>query len=243
MATKFLGHVSREDNPKWKAVDAYTSAHLLAPSRNKYHDALEFAYYNSLKKGLPDIASYPAQGKLLSIQIQIAGAKNILEVGTLGGYASIWMASGAGPDGRVTSVEVNPKHKEVAEENIANAGLSNQVDVLLGPGLEVLPALVDEVKAGKREPFDFVFIDADKENNLAYFDLALQMVKPRTCIYTDNVVRWGKLADEAEAQKDARVAGSRKLIEAIGKNDRVHAVVIQTVSEKTYDGFLLAVVK
>ncbi|EXJ90506.1 hypothetical protein A1O1_03609 [Capronia coronata CBS 617.96] len=243
MAPKFVDKVSFEQDPRWSAVDAFTSAHLMAPSRNKYNDALEFAYANALAKGLPDIASFPAQGKLLSIQVQVARAKNILEVGTLGGYSAIWMASGAGEDARVTTVEVDPKHKQVAEESIANAGLSGQIDILLGSGLDVLPELIKEVTAGKREPFDFVFIDADKENNLAYLELALQMVKPKTCIYVDNVVRRGTLADEAAAQHDTRIAGSRKLVEAVGQNDKVDAVVIQTVSEKNYDGFMLAVAK
>ncbi|KIW32806.1 uncharacterized protein PV07_04326 [Cladophialophora immunda] len=233
---------AHEHDPRWTAVDQYTNGHLLGPSRNPYHAALEFAQSNSRAKGLPDIAVFPAQGKLLSLQIQITGAKNILEVGTLGGYSAIWMAAGAGADGRVTTVEVNPETKKVAEENIAHAGLSDRVTVLLGPGVEVLPALLKEVQAGKRPPFDFVFIDADKENNLAYFEWALQMTKRGTCIYVDNVVRRGLLADEA-AKDDPRVAGSRRLIEAVGKDDRVDAVVLQTVAEKNYDGFMMAVVK
>lgn len=239
MASRF----STELDPRWSAVDAYTSQHLLAPARVKSHDALEFASSNSIAKGLPNIALSPTHGKLLSIQVQIARAKNILEVGTLGGYSAIWLVSGAGSDARVTTVEVDPKHKQVAEENIVHAGLSSQINVLLGPGVEVLPRLVNEVQAGTREPFDFVFIDADKENNLAYVELALQMTKPKTAIYVDNVVRWGRLVDETVAQQDSRIAGTRKLVEEVGKNDKVDAVVIQTVSEKNYDGFLLAVVK
>ena len=243
MAQTLIDVRDHEHDPRWEAVDAYTCAHLLAPSRNKHHEVLEFAHSNSLAKGLPDIASYPAQGRLLSIQIQATGAKNILEVGTLGGYSAIWMATGGGKDAKITTVEVNPAYKEVAEENITHAGLSDQITVHLGPGLNVLPELVKEVKAGKREPFDFVFIDADKQNNLAYFDLALQMTKPRTCIYVDNVVRRGKLVDETASKEDSRVVGTRTLIESVGRNDKVEAVVIQTVSEKNYDGFLLAVVK
>lgn len=232
-----------EHDPRWAAVDEYVSTHLLAPSRNKYHEALAFAHANSLAKGLPDIALFPAQGKLLSLQIKLLSATNILEVGTLGGYSAIWMAAGGGKGAKVTTIEYNAKHQQVAEENIAHAGLSDQIDVLLGAGLEVLPELLKEVQAGKREPFDFVFIDADKENNLAYFEYALQMAKPKTCIYVDNVVRRGKLADEVAAKKDSRIAGTRELVEAVGRNDKVDAVVIQTVSDKNYDGFLMAVVK
>ncbi|OAP60011.1 hypothetical protein AYL99_05013 [Fonsecaea erecta] len=213
--------VNHEHDPRWTAVDEYANSHLLSPSRNPYHEALEYARSNSQAKGLPDIAVFAAQGKFLSLQIQVTGAKNILEVGTLA---------------------VNPDTKAVAEENIAHAGLSERVTVLLGPGLEVLPRLVDEVRTGARPPFDFVFIDADKENNLAYFEAALQMVKPRTCIFVDNVVRRGQLADPA-ARDDPRIAGTRRLIEAVGKDDRVDAVVLQTVAEKNYDGFMMALVK
>ncbi|KIY00613.1 uncharacterized protein Z520_03276 [Fonsecaea multimorphosa CBS 102226] len=234
--------VMHEHDPRWTAVDEYANGHLLAPSRNPYHEALEFTRSNSRAKGLPDIAVFAAQGKFMSMQIQITGAKNVLEVGTLGGYSAIWMAAGTGADGKVTTVEVNPETKKIAEENIAHAGLSDRVTVLLGPGVEVLPALLEEVKAGKRPPFDFVFIDADKENNLAYFECALQMVKPRTCIIVDNVVRRGQLADPA-MKDDSRIAGTRRLIEAVGKDDRVEAVVIQTVAEKNYDGFMMALVK
>lgn len=243
MVQKFNDPSRYEQDPRWAKVDAYTSAHLLAPERNPHHEALEFAYSNALAKGLPDIASYPSQGKFLSIQVQITGAKNVLEVGTLGGYSAIWMALGAGPDTHITTIEVDPKHKEVAEENIAHAGLSGQITVLLGRGVDVLPTLLDEVKAGKRPLFDFVFIDADKQNNLAYFNLALQMVRPKTCIYVDNVVRRGLLVDETAAKEDERTIGARTLIEAVGKNEKVDAVVLQTVGEKNYDGFLLAVNK
>ena len=232
-----------EQDDRSTAVDAYTSSHLMNPKRNKFHDALTQAYDNALAEGLPDIACSPTQGKYLSVQLQVARAKNVLELGTLGGYSAIWMAS-AGSDVKITSVEVEPHHKKVAEENIARAGLSDQITVHLGPGMDVLPRLLEEIQAGKREKFDFVFIDADKENNFNYFKLAMQMVQPRTCFYIDNVVRKGKLVDEqAVRQKDSRVMGAREVVEGIGADDRVEGVVIQTVSEKNYDGFLMAVVK
>ncbi|KAL6244550.1 hypothetical protein RBB50_008792 [Rhinocladiella similis] len=234
---------SREINPCWKAVEDYTSAHLLNPARNIYHDALEFAYRNSLEKGLPDIAVDPSQGKYLSIQVQLTGAKNILEVGTLGGYSALWLAIGAGKNGKVTSIEVDPHHKDVAEENIANAGFGDQITVLLGKGTDILPQLVEEVKSGRREPFDFVFIDADKQNNLAYYEAALQMIRPRTCVYVDNVVRSGRIVEEQAIKEDSRVLGARQVIEAVGKDDRVDAVVLQTVGSKNYDGYLLAIFK
>lgn len=222
------------------AVDAYTTNHLISAARNPFHDALNHAYENSIANGLPDIACYPSQGKFLMLQARMVGAKNILELGTLGAYSSIWL-SAASPDTRVTTIEVDPKHKKVADENIAYAGVNDRVEVLLGSGLEVMPRLIEEVRSGKREKFDYVFIDADKENNLAYLILALDMVGPRTCICVDNVVRRGAVADPNAT--DTRVQGARKLIEAVGKDERVDAVVLQTVSEKNYDGFMLAVVK
>lgn len=224
------------------AVDSYSSSHLLNPSHNKWHYALEYALVNSSSKGLPEAACYPSQGKHLAIHIRTARAENVLEVGTLGAYSTIWMAS-AGEHVKITTIEADAHHKSVAEENIANAGLENQIDVLLGQGLEVLPRLRDEVLAGKRKPFDFVFIDADKQNNVGYFNLAVEMSHSGTGIYVDNVVREGKLADPEAAKEDGRIAGSRALVEKLGNDDRVEAVVLQTLSEKGYDGFLMAVVK
>jgi len=202
---------------------------------------LEFARSNSLAKGLRDIAIFPGQGKMLAMQIKLTDARNVLEVGTLGGYSAIWMAS-AHDDVKVTTIEVDPDTKAIAEENIAHAGLSDRISVFLGPGLEVLPSLLKEVQAGRRPLFDFAFIDADKENNLAYFNYTLQMIKPKTLIYVDNVVRKGQVADE-KFRDNARIRGIRDLIENVGKDDRVDAVVIQTVADKNYDGFLMALVK
>jgi predicted O-methyltransferase YrrM len=245
-ASRVFTNVNYERDPRATAVDAYTSTHLLPPTK-PFNQALEYARRNSIKRGLPDIACYPMQGKFLAVQCRIANAKNVLEVGTLGGYSSIWFAS-AGPDVHVTSVEVDPKHREVAMENIAFAGLSDRIEVILGAGLDVLPKLARAVEEGTRQKFDFVFIDADKENNWEYFQLALPIVRERTCIYVDNVVRKGNLASaeaatEAAAKGDLRIEGCRKLVENVGKDDRVEALVMQTVSEKNYDGFLMAVVK
>ena len=245
-ASRIFTSVGYEQDPRATAVDRYTSSHLL-PSTQPYNDALQHALQNAIDKGLPDIACYPHQGKFLAVQCRIAGAKRVLEIGTLGGYSSIWFAS-AGPDVHVTSVEVNPKHREVAQDNIAFAGLSGRIDVVLGAGLDVLPKLAKEIEDMKREKFDFVFIDADKENNWEYFDMVVPMSRKGTCIYVDNVVRKGTLADEAESKKaaaagDHRIEACRRLVENVGKDERVEALVMQTVSEKNYDGFLLAVVK
>jgi predicted O-methyltransferase YrrM len=245
-ASRIFTSVEYEQDPRATAVDAYTSTHLIQPT-TPFHHALQHALQNSVDKGLPDIACYPMQGKFLAVQCCIANAKNVLEIGTLGGYSSIWFASAA-PDVHVTSVEVDPRHREVAMENIAFAGLGDRIDVLLGAGLDVLPKLAREVEEGTRQKFDFVFIDADKENNWPYFQLAVLVLKERTCIYVDNVVRKGQLAsaeasEQAAAKGDLRIAGCRTLVENVAKDARVEAVVLQTVSEKNYDGFLMAVVK
>jgi predicted O-methyltransferase YrrM len=230
-----------EQSDRVSAVDHFTNGHLLH-SRNKYHHALEKAYEVSLAEGLPDISCAPSQAKYLALQVMTSRAKNVLEMGTLGGYSAIWMAT-AGPDVHVTSVEVDPHHKAVAERNIANAGLTNQIEVLLGPGREVVAKLKQEVDSGKRKPFDFVFIDADKENNLHYMQTALDMSVPGTAFFIDNMVRRGKLGDAKFAKTDSTIKANREMVEAVGKDDRVEAIVVQTVSEKNYDGFLMAVKK
>ncbi|KAH8662759.1 O-methyltransferase-domain-containing protein [Ilyonectria robusta] len=231
-----------ETDPRHVAVDAYVNSHLLSESKNRYHSALQRIHQNSLDAGLPDIACSPSQAKFLTLQIQMSNAKNVLELGTLGGYSAAWMAS-AGPDVKVTTIEIDERVASVASRNVAEAGLGAQVEILQGAGLDVLPQLVSQVQSQQRQPFDFVFIDANKQDNLAYFNFAVSMTRPRTAIIVDNVVRNGKVASASETEKDDRVLGTRQLIEAIGKDGRVDATVIQTVGEKNYDGFLIALKK
>ena len=225
-------------------VDAYTAKHLLQASR-PYNNALEHALSNSTRKGLPPISVSPSQGKFLAIQCRLQGARNILEIGTLGGYSTIWFAS-ASKDVHVTSIEISRKHRDVAIENIEYAGLSKQVDVILGAALDVLPGLAKEIEQGKREKFDFVFIDADWDEQWEYFDLAANMMDQGSCIYVDNVVKQllesGVAVEETE-EPSAPVRGMKELVERVGRDDRVDAVVMQTVGAKTHDGFLIAVVK
>lgn len=225
------------------AVDAYTTRHLL-PASKQPNDALQHALSNSTANGLPAISVSPAQGKFLSVLCQLQHAKNILEIGTLGGYSTIWFAR-AGPDVKVTSIEISPKHRDVAIENIAYAGLSGQVDVVLGAALDVLPQLAGEVEAGKRERFDFVFIDADWDEQWEYFDWGVKMMGKGGCVYVDNVVRQLLelgVTDEG-AEKSGPVRGMKELVENVGKDERVEAVVMGTAGAKSYDGFLMAVVK
>lgn len=231
---------SHEHDPRWTAVDHYSLAHLHPTSQTTpSNEVLEHALAYSKKQGLPDIAVSPSQGKYLKIQAQLTRAKNILEVGTLGGYSTIWLAS-AGNDVKVTTVEVDLHHAEVAKANLKHAGVTDRVDIRLGPGVDVLPQIAEEVKQGKRDKFQLVFIDADKANNWNYVDTAVGMSEQGACIIVDNVVRRGLLAEDVD---DANVQGARKVVENVGKDPRLDGVVLQMVGEKNYDGFLFIIVK
>ncbi|WPG97589.1 Hypothetical protein R9X50_00036700 [Acrodontium crateriforme] len=228
---------THERNERWTAVDQYASHHLL-PIDTPLAAALKYASELSARESLPNIEVSRQQGKFLALQCMISGAKNVLEVGTLGGYSSIWLAS-ASPDVKITTIEIDPKHKAVAEQAIAHAGLSDRITVLLGAGADVLPKLRTEIEAGTREKFGFVFIDADKPSNLTYLNEAVPMCLPRSVIIVDNVVRRGQLADAEVAKTDAKVAGARQVVEAAGKDHRLDACLLQTVGEKNYDGFMI----
>jgi predicted O-methyltransferase YrrM len=231
---------SYEKDPRWTAVDDYSFAHLHPSSRcTPTNEALNHALSTSTAQGLPDIAVSASQGKYLQLQARLLKAKNVLEVGTLGGYSTIWLAH-ASADVKVVSVEVDAHHAEVARANLEHAGVADRVDVRLGAGVDVLPQIKEEVEQGRLGRFQLVFIDADKENNWNYVDIAIGMCEPGACIIVDNVVRKGKLAEETD---DPRVAGARRVVENVGRDERLDGVVVQTVGDKNYDGFLIAVVK
>ncbi|KAF2804312.1 O-methyltransferas-like protein family 3 [Mytilinidion resinicola] len=227
-----------ERDPRWTAIDKYATSHLhnSIPSEA----SLTATLINSSTNGLPDIAVSPSQGKHLMLTARLISAQRILEVGTLGGYSTLWLAN-ATPTTRVTSVEISPKHAAVARESLQKAGVGERTEVLVGAGLDILPKLAAEVHSGKREKFDLVFIDADKENNWAYADIAAGISRSGACLVVDNVVRRGELANDKT--EDSRVLGSRRVVENVGKDPRLDATVLQTVGEKSYDGFLFAVVK
>lgn len=240
-------NIHHEKDERWTAVDKYALQHL-NPADSPYYSAINYAIELSESHGLPSIEVSSLQGKFLVTQCQLIDAKHVLEVGTLGGISSIWLASSS-PDVKITTIEVSEKHKAVAEEAIADAGLSNRIEVLLGAGVDVLPGLRKEVENGRRPKFDLVFIDADKPNNVNYFNDAVPMSRSRACIIVDNVARKGQLAydDEARAQLSEHEAGqalgSRLVVEAAGKDRRLMSTtLLQTVGEKNYDGFLLCVV-
>ena len=216
---------------QWTAVDRYITDVLVAPDQ-----ALEAALQTSAEAGLPPISVAPNQGKLLQLLAKMQGARNILEIGTLGGYSTIWLARALPEDGHLVTLEAEPLHAEVARKNIARAGLEKIVEVRLGPALDTFKQLVAE----KCAPFDFIFIDADKESYPDYFVWSLKLSRRGTCIIADNVVRNGAVVDPAH--EDPRVQGVRRFNELLAAEPRVTATTLQTVGSKGYDGFTLAIV-
>jgi predicted O-methyltransferase YrrM len=215
--------------PTWTAVDTYFNDLLIGSD-----PALDSAMQVSSASGLPAYAVSPTQGKLLFLLAQIQGARSILELGTLGGYSTIWLARALPPDGTLVTLEASPKHAEVAHANIANAGLADRVEFRVGSALDTLPQLAAEGRA----PFDLVFIDADKENNPSYFTWALKLSRRGSVIIIDNVVRDGAIMNAASV--DPVIRGIRRFHEMLAAEPRVTATAIQTVGSKGYDGFILA---
>jgi predicted O-methyltransferase YrrM len=221
---------------RWSDVDGYIGESLIGDD-----PVLEEALAASVAAGLPRIAVSPPQGKLLHLLVRIHRAKRVLELGTLGGYSTIWMARALPPGGEILSLELDPAYAELATANIERAGLSDRARVRVGPALASLEALIAE-GAG---PFDLVFIDADKARTPEYFTLALELVRAGAVIITDNVVRDGAIADSDSA--DPGVQGMRRFHELLAADRtgaaRVSATTIQTVGSKGYDGFTVALVE
>jgi predicted O-methyltransferase YrrM len=218
-------------DPRWVDVDKYVNGVVSADD-----ETLSAAMKASEAAGLPAISVTPQQGKFLHTLARSIGSRVILEIGTLAGYSTIWLARAVAPGGLVTTIEADPKHAEVARTNIARAGIGRLVDLRLGRAQDVLPQLEAE-QAG---PFDFVFIDADKPSTTDYFNSALKLTRQGSLIFVDNVVRNGGLGESATSDADA--LGMRRFVEALGQDSRVTASVIQTVCSKGYDGFALALV-
>jgi predicted O-methyltransferase YrrM len=218
-------------NDSWAAVDKYVGG-LIAHS----DPVLDQALADSAAAGLPEIQVSPIQGRFLMILAKSHGARKILEIGTLGGYSTIWLARALPKDGRLVTLEYEPRHAEVARANLARAGMAKIVDIRLGRGLDTLPDLEREGLG----PFDLIFIDADKEGYPDYLGWALKLSRPGTLIVADNVVRKGAVADASS--KDPLVAGIRRFLELVAAEPRLSATVLQTVGSKGHDGFLLALV-
>jgi len=224
--------VSRE---LWTTVDHYIGERLIGSDA-----ALDAALRASAEAGLPAIAVSPSQGKLLHLLARALGTRTVLELGTLGGYSTIWLGRALPPDGRLVTLEAEAKYAEVARANIARAGLGDLVELRLGRALDTLPQLASEGP----EPFDLVFIDADKQSTPEYFQWALELTRPGSVIVTDNVIRDGALIDTSN--QDPVVLGGRRFHELLAADrlgeKRVSATTIQTVGSKGYDGFTLALV-
>ena len=215
----------------WNSVDTYLCERLVRSDA-----VLDETLAASAAAGLPAINVAPNQGKLLHLLARGIGARRILEVGTLGGYSTIWLARALPADGRVITLEIDARHAEVALANFKRAGLAERIELRLGPALDSLAQLEREGGA----PFDFVFIDTDKQNNADYFARALKRTRPGGLIVVDNVVRNGAVADAAGT--DANVLGVRRLFDMIAGDARVSATAIQTVGSKGYDGLAIAIV-
>lgn len=212
----------------WNAVDTYFADLLIGPD-----EVLDRALKTSRAAGLPEIQVASNQGKLLSMLARIQGATRILEIGTLAGYSTIWLARALPASGSIVTLELDPKHAAVARKNLEDANLANRVEIRVGRAVETLAAMVEAEEAS----FDFVFIDADKPSNPAYLDYAVKLSRPGTLIVVDNVVRNGAVADPQSKAPD--VIGVRTMIDQIAANPRLDATAIQTVGDKGYDGFAL----
>jgi predicted O-methyltransferase YrrM len=215
----------------WTAVDQYLVDELVG-----HDEALEATLAASAAAGLPGINVTPTQGKLLHLLARMLGARRILEIGTLGGYSTIWLARALPADGKLITLEADARHADVARGNVARAGLQKIVDLRLGPALDTLP----RIDAEHTGPFDLFFIDADKENTPRYFEWAMKLSRRGSVIIVDNVVRRGAVADPQHAGAD--VQGIRRFNEMVAADNRVSATAIQTVGSKGYDGFALVLV-
>lgn len=216
----------------WSDVDHYLAHLLIAPDAT-----LSGALQANADAGLPPIDVSPTLGKFLMLLVKLCGARRVLEIGTLGGYSTIWMARGLPEGGRLVTLESMPKHADVARGNIARAGVADRVEVRLAPAVETLAQLVSE----GAKPFDLVFIDADKVNNAAYLEWALMLTKPGSVIVCDNVVRSGRVLEEDGV--DESVVGTRAFLDQLAADRRLEATALQTVGVKGWDGFAIARVK
>ena len=219
------------DKDQWTAVDRYLADKALSPD-----DVLDAALAASAAAELPAISVSPHQGKFLHLLAKLQGARRILEIGTLGGYSTIWLARALPADGQIVTLELEPRHAEVARRNFERAGITSRVDLRVGRAADTLARMVEDRTAA----FDFVFIDADKPSMAEYFRRALQLSRVGTVIIADNVVRNGAVVDPIST--DPSVQGVRAFMDVLAKEPRVSATTLQTVGSKGYDGFTMALV-
>ncbi|MFC3419900.1 O-methyltransferase [Salinicoccus hispanicus] len=215
----------------WRAVDEYFADRLVMTD-----DTMEHILKKNEEADMPTIEVSRAHGKMLHLMAKMTQAKTILEIGTHGGFSTVWLARALPEEGRMATLEVNPKHAEMARENLESAGVEDKVEVIEGEALSTLPVLLE--KGYPR--FDFIFIDADKENNAEYLNWALKLSKKGAIIIVDNVVRRGKIIEDTE---EKAVPHIRRMFDQLAEDDRIETTAVQTVGQKGYDGFLMGVVK
>jgi predicted O-methyltransferase YrrM len=215
----------------WDDVDHYLGDCLVGDD-----PTMAAVLATNVAAGLPAIDVSPAQGQFLELLVRITRARKVLEVGTLGGYSTIWMARALPPDGLIVTLEYDPRHAAVAHENFERAMVEERIDLRVGAALDTLP----EVAAEGLGPFDFTFIDADKANNVGYLDWAVKLSRPGSVIVLDNVIRDGRVIDASGT--DRNVVGARAGLEFMGRHPRLRAAALQTVGSKGYDGFAIAIV-
>jgi predicted O-methyltransferase YrrM len=215
----------------WGDVDTYITDKLIPHDR-----VMEEVLKANRKAQLPPIDVSPPQGKFLDLLVRVTGARLVLEIGTLGGYSTIWMARALGRGGRLVTLEFDPRHAEVARANVTSAGVADRVEIRVGRAIDSLPKL----QAEGLYPFDLIFIDADKQSNAAYIEWAVRLGRPGTAIIVDNVIRNGAVTDALSG--DANVRGSRDAFDLLGSHPRLSATALQTVGSKGYDGFAVAVI-
>ncbi|MCC2030693.1 O-methyltransferase [Microbacterium allomyrinae] len=219
----------------WERVDAYLTETLVG------HDpGLERAVVDQNAAGLPAIEVAPVNGKLLHLLARISGARRVLEIGTLGAYSTIWLARGLPDDGRVVTIEAEPRTADIARANLERAGVGGRVEIMLGRGADVLPTLAGPILDGSAAPFDLVFIDADKESNTIYLDWAARLGRPGTVVVVDNTVRGGEVANPAT--ENPQIIGVQRGLEMLGRDPRFDATALQTLDAKGYDGIAIAIV-
>ena len=224
--------IEHQSTPRWTAVEDFLTERVVRPDSSLSH-----AVTSALEAGMPPIEVAPNAGKLLKLLVQISGSRRVLEIGTLAGFSTIWMAQGLPDGGQLVTCEYLPRHAEVARANVDEAGLGSKVEIRVGAALDTLQALEDE----GAEPFDFVFIDADKENNAHYLDWAIRLGRPGTTVVMDNVVWEGALLDPGLDPVNA--PGIISALTLMGEDPRLDGTVIQTVGSKGWDGFALALVR
>jgi predicted O-methyltransferase YrrM len=216
---------------QWTAVDRYFVEQL-----HLSDSILDAAIEANIAAELPAIDVAPNQGQLLHLLVRLAQAQKILEIGTLGGYSTIWLARALPPGGRLISLEYNPKHADIAKSNVQRAGLSDRVEIRVGAALESLARIENEGLG----PFDFIFVDADKPNNPGYLEWSIKLSRPGTLIIVDNVVRDGAVVDASST--DPTIQGTRRMFEMLSHDSRLSSTALQTVGSKGYDGFAMAMV-